>query len=483
MRAVVIGAGLSGLAAALRLRRLGLTVTVCDNGERPGGKMNRWRAADFCLDTGPTLLTMPEVLRRLFHDLGEPLEQHLEIRRLDPHAEYVFPDGSRLAVPASWEEWLKEIASFAPADVQGLRRLHEVGRRIYLVSRETFFRNHPLAASRSPSWSTLRQLPLRYAWGNYARVVARLLRNERLRRVYLRYPTYVGSSPYLTPATLLVIPFLEHHTGVWFVQGGMYRIVESLVGWAGHSGVQLRLGEQVVGIEHERARVRAVRLASGARLQTEVIVYTGDSASLPLLLGEPIRTRPATRSLSGLVVLLGFERKVAELHRHTVFFSEDYREEFEDLFSRRRFPRDPTVYVHAPAESECAPAGGQALYLMANAPADPAACWDEQSVREAVDRIFARLERSGLAGLKQRAAVAEVWHPGRMAARFLAPGGAIYGDNSHGWRRAFLRPPNRARWPRGLYCAGGSYHPGGGIPMVLLSAEIVARLVQQDFQA
>lgn len=480
MKAVVIGGGLSGLAAALRLRRRGWSVALCDNGPAPGGKMNRWCAEGFFFDTGPTLLTMPEALRRLFADLGERIEDHLQIRPLDPHAEYVFPGGSRVAVPAGWNDWLRAASEIAPGDAEGLRRLHEVGRRIYVISSETFFRHHPLAATSLPSWRTLRELPLRYAWGNYARVVSRLLGDERLRRIYLRYPTYVGSSPYRCPATLLVIPFLEHHTGVWFVRGGMYRIVEALTRLAERMGVQMRTGEQATAIEHEHGRVRAVELGDGVRLATDVIVYTGDSATLPLLLGGRVRATAASRSLSGLVLLLGLKEKLAGLHRHTVFFSENYYEEFEDLFARRRFPRDPTVYMHAPDDPALAPGGGQALYVMANAPGDPAACWDDSAARQAAEAVFERLERSGLRGLRQRIAVMDLWHPGRMAARFLAPGGAIYGDNAHGWRRAFLRPPNRVWRIRGLYCAGGSFHPGGGVPMVLLSAEIAVRLIEQD---
>lgn len=480
MKAVVIGGGLAGLAAALRLRRRGWAVTLCDNGLAPGGKMNRWSAEGFCFDTGPTLLTMPAALQRLFADLGERVEEHLEIHPLDPHAEYVFPGRSRIRVPARWDDWLRVASEIAPSDADGLRRLHEVGRRIYLVSSETFFRHHPLASANLPSWRTLRDLPLRHAWGNYARVVSRLLGNQRLQRIYLRYPTYVGSSPYRCPATLLVIPFLEHHTGVWFVRGGMYRIVQALTGLSERLGVDLRPGEQVTAIEHERERVRAVALAGGERLEADVVVYTGDSATLPLLLGGRIRASAASRSLSGLVLLLGLKEKIAGLHRHTIFFSENYNEEFEDLFARRRFPRDPTVYVHAPDDPDLAPAGGQALYVMANAPGDPAACWDDRVAKLAAEAVFERLERSGLPGLRQRIAVMDLWHPGRMAARFLAPGGAIYGDNSHGWRRAFLRPPNRVRRIRGLYCAGGSFHPGGGVPMVLLSAEIAVRHIEQD---
>jgi len=481
MRAVVVGGGLAGLAVALRLRARRWEVTLCDNGPAPGGKMNRWRAQGFCFDTGPTLLTLPELLGRLFADLGERLEGHLDLEPLDPHAEYVYSDGFRLSVPARWERWIETARRIEPRDAEGLERLHAIGAKIFRLSQATFFRGRPPALRRLPPASALRCFPLRHAWGNYARTVERFLRDERLRRIYLRYPTYVGSSPYLCPATLLVIPYLEHAAGVWRVRGGMYRIVEALAGIARQRGIELLAEAQVTQIEQLDGRVRGVRLAGGSRLEAEVVVYNGDAACLPLLLGGAVRARPGDRSLSGLVILAGLGRRAEGLKPHTVFFSADYREEFEDLFGRRRFPGDPTVYVHAPEDEALAPPGGQALFIMANAPGDPGLAWDSAAVAQAVERVFHRLERAGLAGIRQQAAVLDVWHPGRMAARYLAPGGAIYGDHSHGWRRAFLRPPNRAGRPRGLYCAGGSFHPGGGVPMVLLSAQITAELIEHDW--
>jgi len=476
MNAVIVGGGLAGLAVALRLRAAGWKVTVCDNGHAFGGKMNRWQKSGFCFDTGPTLLTMPGVLRDLFAHLGTRLEDHLQLKRLDPHAEYVFPDGSRLTVPADWEQWLETIKDLAPADAAGAMRLHKLGEQIYLLSQDTFFRNHPLTPLRLPPARALRHLPIRHGWGNYAATVQRFIHDPRLRRIYLRYPTYVGSSPYLCPATLLVIPYLEHAFGCWYVVGGMYRIVESLVELACQKGVELVSQVQVQRIEHDHRRVCGVRLHDGTGLPADAVVFNGDAAELPGLLGRPVRPKPGDRSLSGFVVLLGVRERPAGLRHHTVFFSEDYRSEFDDLFGRRRFPASPTVYVNAPNDPALAPPGGQTLFLMANAPGGSSG-WDEATAAAARRRVFQRLRQAGLPDLETMAVVADVWHPGRFEQRYLAPGGSIYGDNSHGWRRAFLRPPNRSPHLRGLYCAGGSFHPGGGVPMVLLSAEITAALV------
>jgi phytoene desaturase len=481
MRAVVIGGGLGGLAVALRLRVAGCEVTVCDNGPAFGGKMNRWSAQGYIFDTGPTLLTMPHILRRLYADIGERMEDHLELAALDPHAEYIYPDGFRIAVPARLEEWLEVVRRTEPGDAKGVRRLHALGERIYRLSEYTFFRDHPLTPLRLPPPVALRHLPLRYGWGNYARTVNRFLKNPRLRQLYNRYPTYVGSSPYRCPATLLVIPYIEHVFGAWCVKGGMYRIVESLTDLARRRGVELLPGSPVAEIEHEGGRVTGVRLENGARIPASAAVFNGDAATLGGLLGGRSDAGPESRSLSGVVLLLGLRKRLPVLHHHTVLFSPDYAGEFDALFAGQRFPPEPTVYMNAPNDPSLAPPGGQALFLMANAPGDGSTDWDEATIAEAKQGILRRVRQAGVPDLEAMAEVCDVWHPGRFARRYLAPGGAIYGANSHGWRRAFLRPANRDRRYRGLYCVGGSFHPGGGVPMVLLSAEITAGLMREDW--
>jgi len=481
LKAVVAGGGLGGLAAALRLRAAGWEVTVCDNGPTPGGKMNRWSTRGYVFDTGPTLLTMPHVLGRLFDVLGERIGDYLELEPLDPHAEYIYPDGSRIRVPARAEDWLAAVREIAPADAEGARRLHKLGERIYRLSEGTFFRHHPLLPLEAPEAGSLRHFPLRYAWGNYARTVARFIKDPLLRRIYNRYPTYVGSSPYRCPATLLVIPYIEHTFGAWRVKGGMYRIVEALLKLAKARGVEVMTGAAAAEIEGGAEKVTGVRLEDGRRLESDVVVFNGDSASLEQMLNGKRRFKPESRSLSGVILLAGLRAALSGWNAHTVVFSADYEREFADLFERSVFPEDPTVYVYAPRDEALAPPGGQSVFLMANAPGDGLLAWDEAAAREAARRMLERLRRSGLAVLADSLEVFDVWHPGRFEKRFLAPGGSIYGENSHGWRRAFLRPLNRVRGLRGLYCTGGSYHPGGGVPMVLMSAEITVRLILRDW--
>ena len=483
MKAIVIGGGLGGIATALRLSAAGWQVTVAEAGPAFGGKMNRWSEAGYTFDTGPSLVTMPHVFADLYRALGERIEDHLTFVPVDPHAEYRFPDGTRIVCPASVDQWKCMIRAIEPRDAQGFDKLHALGRNLYELSARTFFRRSPSARPSISELSALRYLPLRRGWGNYARTVAGLFRSPYLRQIYNRYPTYVGSSPYLCPATLLVIPYIEQRFGAWYVRGGLYRVVASLVQLASERGIALMANSRVVEIERARGRASGVRLADGTRLAADAIVMNGDAATAPGLLGEnPRPPDAASRSLSGFVLLLGVRSRPPGLGHHTVLFSSDYRAEFEDLFTRRAFPRDPTVYLSAPAATDpsVAPPGGDAFFAMANAPAD-AAWWTGDRVEAAARKVRERVAAAGID--LASAEVCDVWHPARFASRYLAPGGAIYGTHSHGWRNAFLRTPNRSREVPGLYFAGGSSHPGGGTPTVLLSAKITAGLITSDARA
>ncbi|MBC7932179.1 MAG: phytoene desaturase [Rubrivivax sp.] len=480
--AVIIGGGLGGLATALRLAARGWRVEVCEQGARFGGKMNVWELGGFRFDTGPSLITMPWVFEALFEAAGARLSEHVELTPVAPLADYVFSGGERFTYSTSMPDWLSTVREIEPRDVEGFLRFMALGARLFALSRETFLRRPPTAPPDMRSLKALRHLPLRRAWGNYHETVAAHFRSPLLRQLFDRYPTYVGSSPYRAPATLAVIPYIEYAFGGWHVKGGLYRLVESLVSLARASGVGLHTNARVERIEQEGGRVRGVRLADGTRMACDVVVMNGDAATTGALLGASgaHETSASELSLSGFVLLLGIGRKLPRLAHHTVYFSSDYPTEFAQLFDERRFPDDPTVYVSAPSRSDAtlAPAGGETLFVMANAPAGGAE-WNDEQTALARRRVFERLSKGGFPEIESDVVVSDVWTPRRIARDYLMPGGAIYGKNSHGWRRAFLRPPNKDARLGGLYRVGGSSHPGGGTPTVLLSAEITCELIQK----
>jgi phytoene desaturase len=479
--AVVIGGGLGGLATALRLAAAGWRVTVCEQGRTFGGKMNCWEQDGFRFDTGPSLITMPWVFAELFEACGASMEEHVELSPVSPLADYVFDDGTRFTYTTSLPEWLEVVRQLEPRDVDGFLKFLQLGARLFALSRETFLRRTPLAPPDLRALKSLRHFPLRRAWGNYHATVAAHFRSPVLRQLYDRYPTYVGSSPYRSPATLAVIPYIEFAFGGWHVRGGLYKLIESLVALARRLNVELLTGARVEEIEHDRRGVKGVRLVGGTRLKADVVVMNGDAAMTRTLLGLNGRAQPASeRSLSGFVLLYGLRRKLAGLAHHTVYFSSDYEREFTELFDERRFPDDPTVYVSAPSRTDpaLAPGGGETLFIMANAPANDGA-WSADDTARARERVFKRLTKGGFPEIDSLVSVGDEWTPQRIARNYLMPGGAIYGTHSHGWQRAFLRPPNKYPRVGGLYQVGGSSHPGGGTPTVLLSAHITSQLIER----
>lgn len=481
-RVVVIGAGLGGLAVAVRLAAGGARVTVCEQSDAPGGKMNRWCADGYRFDTGPSLITMPWIFAETFAAAGARIEDHLEFVPIDPLAEYHFADGTRFSCTTSMPAWLDTVREIEPRDVDGFWRFLALGARLFELSQATFFRRTPWARPDGAALRALRRIPLRHGWGNYHRTVAAHFRSPRLQQLFDRYPTYVGSSPYAAPATLAVIPYIEHAFGGWYITGGLYRTVEALAQVAQSLGVDVQTRARVERVEAEGGSVRGIVLAGGRRIPADVVVLNGDASSASRLLGDAASPGLplAERSLSGVVVLLGLRRRMPDLPHHAVYFSSDYRREFADLFDRHQFPDDPTVYVNAPSRTDrsVVPAGeGETLFLMANAPAT-GETWDDHATLDAERRMLDRLRRSGFPDVGGDVVVRDTWSPRRFQEQYGAPGGAIYGTHSHGWRRAFLRPPNQDARVRGLYYAGGSTHPGGGTPTVLLSARITGDLIE-----
>ncbi len=484
-RAIVIGAGLGGLAAALRLQARGWEVAIFEAGPTPGGKMNRWLASGYTFDTGPSLITMPWVFSDLFTAAGSSLEEHLELVPLDTLGEYIYPDGTRFTYSSSLPECFEGIARIAPGDQDGFLRFLELGSRLWEVSRQTFLQRTPYDPPRRGDWRVMRDMPVRYGWGNYNRAVEAHFESPYLRQLYNRYPTYVGSSPYLAPATLAIIPYLEMAFGGWYVRDGLYRIVEGLVALLRSRGVSLCLNQRVDRINVSGGRATGVTLGSGEQAGADIVVMNGDAATLPGLLAPELVpgkrvSRDRGRSMSGFVMLLGISRGLPEFQANTIYFSADYKKEFAQITDEGRFPDDPTVYVNMPSRTDrsLVSGGGETLFIMANTPAK-ADQWSDVQVEEARRRVFERLRKGGFPDLAGSVVVEDVWTPRRIEERYLMPGGAIYGSDSHGWRNAFLRPRNKSREADGLYLVGGSTHPGGGTPTVLLSAEITCALIEK----
>lgn len=484
-RAIVIGAGLGGLAAAARLAAGGHDVTVCEQADGLGGKMATASHKGFRWDTGPSLLTLPQVLNDLFRATGEPMEASLSLRRVDPAARYRFADGTVLDAPGNIDDFCQRVDSvLQPGSGDDWRRLMDRAAAIWKVVEDPFLRS-PLQGVR-----TLGRLALRH---RDVRTIAplqtlrslgnRYLRDPRLRMLLDRYATYSGSDPRRTPATLAVVPYVEQAFGGWYVEGGLYRIVEAVADRARERGAVIRTNADVAAVLVEGGRTTGVRLHGGEVLPADVVIANADAAHLYAdLLPRNVATkalhavRRGTPSLSGVVLLLALRGSTPDLQHHTVLFPRDYDAEFDAVFSSRPRPvADPTLYVSAPRDAATALANDEAWFVLANAPRAGAVRWDEATGQQYAEHLLGVLAARGL-DVSERIEHMIVRTPADLQERTRAPGGAIYGTSSNGMRSAFLRPANTSP-VRGLYLVGGSSHPGGGLPLVLLSAEITSGLI------
>lgn len=503
-RAIVIGAGVGGLSAAIRLAVGGVRVTLVEKNDRVGGKLNlrrihhpaRPHQRPFSFDTGPSLLTMPLVFEDLFRAAGRDLHRELTLHRLDPIARFVWGDGTRFDLAANPRARLQNVRRLAGEDVLGFERLLERGRDTWEIGGELFLFRAPeqfLAEARSPLDGLRTALvPFRIGmFQKYRVLIDRHVRHPRLREVLYQYATYSGASPFKAPATLVVIPFVEQHFGGWYIEGGMYRLAEALESIARELGVDVRTGCPVerilVEMDDRRPRVRGVRLVGGEELAGESLVCNADVIWSYRHLVEP-RFRPhfPDRTLnriepggSGMVLLLGVEGTYPQLAHHTKFMPDDYRSDLRAMFDTRTLPADPCIYVCATTRSDPsqAPDGCENLFVLCSAPPLNANIdWTTAGQRYR-DQVVRTLEsRFGLTDLSKRIVVERVITPSDLATLYNANLGSIYGISSNGLRSAFLRPPNRDRHIRGLFFAGGATHPGGGLPLVALSGKIAAEL-------
>lgn len=491
-RVVVIGAGMGGLAVAARLAVKGHQVTVVEQAPTWGGKLGRYERDGFVFDTGPSLLTLPAVWRDTFLKTGRALEECVDLVSVDPVAHYRFADGTELDVP---NDRLGAATAFQDAfggtAGEDWRRFLVHAGAVWAVTRQPFLET-PLTGPRdllrqSMSLSDLRTVA---PWRSLEDVGRRFLRDPRLRQFLWRYATYTGSDPRRAPAALCVIPWMEQTFGAWYVRGGVRALGDALYQRCLERRVDVRLSAEVTSISLAGGRVDGVRLAGGEHLPADVVVSDADAGEvycrlLPQSLAEsrvPLRRlRKATPSLAGFVMLLALDGRTPDLRHHTVLFPADYPPEFDAIFGRRPRPvDDPTIYVSAPDDPALRPGDDtEAWFVLVNAPRhDPASGvdWDAEGFAESyAQRVLAVMAERGL-DVRHRVRWRVTRTPADLERETHAPGGSIYGTSSNGARAAFLRATNRSPVP-GLFLVGGSAHPGGGLPLVGMSAELVADLI------
>lgn len=485
---VVVGAGLGGLSAAIHLACQGRQVLVFEKNDLVGGKLNLVQAAGYTFDTGPSLFTMPWVVRDLFAAAGRDVYDYLDLIPIEPTCRYWWPDGTEFHAWQTMPQLVQEIARLSPPDVEGFFRFLAHTARIYRIVAPAFLLQ-PFDGLRDLLTPDL----LWHGWQidslhSVDATVRHFFRSPYLQQVFNRYATYNGSSPYLSPATFNVISYIEFAEGGWYVRGGMYELARALVRLAQELGIAVRTGTEVVEVLHRNQQAHGVRLSDGQSIAAATVVLNTDPryAYQHLLRGQP---RIATRlqrlepSCSGFILLLGVDRIYDQLAHHTIFFSQDYPREFAAIFQKRVPAADPTVYVCATSLSDphLAPPGHMNLFVLVNAPALTERVRWAREAPAYRDTIIQKLERMGLSNLRQHIVYEQIITPEDLQQRYHAAGGAIYGLASNTRFAAFMRPPLRAHRIQRLYFVGGGTHPGGGIPLVLLSGKAVANRIAVDW--
>lgn len=490
-RVVVIGAGMGGLAAAAKLRVKGHEVTLLEQSDTYGGKLGVFERDGFAFDTGPSLLTLPAVYRHIFNTTGAPLEDSVDIVPLETAFGYEFADGARIEMPGA------DPAMCAEAIGDGLggranddwRALMSRAGEVWRITRGPFLESpltgmkDLLALARDP-----REIRAVAPFTSLRGIGRKYLSDPRARILLDRYATYTGSDPRRAPAALVTVPYIEQEFGAWHVRGGLRRLGTALEARCTERGVDIRYSTDVTRVVTRHGRAAGVETASGF-FEADIVVANADATHLYRdLLDDPAaqaalkRVRKATPSLSGFVMMLAVRGRTPGLRHHNVWFPSDYDAEFDAIFSRHARPvDDPTIYACVPDDDAMRPnADSESWFVLINAPrhGDGRGCidWDAPGAADAyADHVLAVLAQRGV-DIRERVLWRQLRTPADLQRATRAPGGSIYGSSSNGSRAAFLRPTNASPIP-GLFLVGGSAHPGGGLPLVGMSAEIVASLV------
>lgn len=498
-RLIVIGAGAGGLSAAIDLARSGHDVTVLERNGEAGGKIReRMVGHNRGIDVGPTVFTMRWIFDSLFEDAGANFDDALTLHPAEVLARHAWasdgkPNG-QLDLYGDIDQSADAIAAFAsPRDAQGYRDFCAQSQRVFDVLRDSFITDQRpsqwevvkrVGAHRLPGWlATIR--PWRTLWqelGSY-------FDDPRLRQLFARYATYVGSSPLSTPATIMLVAHVEQQ-GVWHVDGGMRAVARAMQALGESLGVDFRFEAPVARLRLTDHRASAVELETGEVIEADGIIFNGDISAIGQgLLGEALKSRaPVTtrkqRSLSAVTWSVHSPTSGFDLAFHNVFFADRYPNEFRAIFGDRTIAQMPTVYLCAQdrAESETAsiePGEAERLFLLVNAPADgDNKCQTPDQLEDLKRRVLKLLAICGLQ-IDDFDATASLTAPADFNTRFPATGGALYGQSSHGMMSTLKRNGARSKIP-GLYFAGGSVHPGPGVPMATMSGRLAAQQYMAD---
>jgi phytoene desaturase len=485
-KTLIIGAGIAGIASAIRLAIKGYEVEVFEANSYPGGKLSKFIKDGFRFDAGPSLLTMPQYIDELFTLAGKQSSDYFNYQKLDVVCNYFYDDGSHIKAYADEDKFAEEVSNITGEPASSIKRYANNSRKIYNITNHVFLERSLHQIKTYLSLSAIRsifRLPQIDAMRTMHKANTGFFKDERMVQFFDRYATYNGSNPYSAPATLNVIPYIEQHFGAYFPDGGMYSIVTSLVKLAESLGVKFNYNSQVEEIILDGRNVKGVKVKGQLHEADAVISNMDVWFTYHKLLKDhpklyPQKILKQERSSSALIFYWGINKQFPQLDLHNIFFSADYKAEFGHIWQQKDIYHNPTVYLNISSKykPDDAPAGCENWFVMINVPANTGQDWDELIVN-ARKNIITKLSKSLGEDISQFIISESVLDPRDIESKTSSYQGSIYGTSSNSQFAAFLRHANRSSKIDGLYFCGGSVHPGGGIPLCLLSAKIVSEWV------
>ena len=484
-KAIIIGSGIAGIATSIRLACQGYDVSVFEKNEYPGGKLSSFTLGDYRFDFGPSLFTMPHFVDELFALAGENPRDHFQYKRKEIGCKYYWEDGVRLNAYGDNNRFLEEVDNTLGVPKHQLQNYLEQAQKKYNRTVSIFLEKSLHKLDTYLNKATVKGILHLFSYEletTLHKVNTRRLKEPHLVQFYDRFATYNGSNPYQTPGMMTLIQHLEQHYGTFVPEKGMVDITNSLVALAKRKGVQFHFNTAVEEIVIEHQLATGIRV-NGATHKADVVVSNMDVVPtyrhLMPTQKAPEKSLQQERSSSAVIFYWGIDRSFPDLDLHNIFFSDNYQAEFDAIFRDKTLFDDPTVYVNITAKDVHgdAPAGKENWFVMVNAPHDIGQDWDALS-KTLKKQVLDKLNRNLSVDLANHIEEEWVLTPPLIADKTVSFTGALYGAASNNRMAAFLRHPNFSRHISGLYFCGGSVHPGGGIPLCLLSAKIVADLVK-----
>ncbi|GGI28853.1 1-hydroxycarotenoid 3,4-desaturase CrtD [Pedobacter mendelii] len=482
-KAIVIGAGIAGIASAIRMAVKGYEVDVFEANSNAGGKLAEIKMNGFRFDAGPSLFTMPEYVEELFKLAGKKPEDYFDYIKLKEVCRYFYEDGLRLNATANLDKFAKEIEEKTESTAEEVERYLKKSETIYEVTHRVFLERSLHKLKSYLHWDTLKSV-FRFgqidAFRTQAKANKSFFKDRRVAQLFNRYATYNGSNPYQAPATLNVIPHFEYHYGAFLPKKGMYSIVNSLVELAKELGVRFHYnqkGEEILYSDERKPKVKGLKVNNIIH-KADVIISNLDIwftyKNLLKNIPQPKKLLNQERSSSALIFYWGMDGNYSDLGLHNILFTEDYQKEFSAIWKDKTISNDPTVYINITSKyiRGDAPVDSENWFVMINVPANNGQNW-ELLIKEARANIIRKISRILNRNIEKDIVYEHVLDPRSIESKTGSYQGSLYGNSSNNQFAAFLRHPNFSSKIESLYFCGGSVHPGGGIPLALLSAKII----------